>query len=42
VPIKPGAYPLYVGNVPLAVGRPIGESGVQTEGKFMMGEILVR
>jgi len=42
VPIKPGAYPLYVGNVPLAVGRPIGESGVQTEGKFTLGEILVR
>ncbi len=42
VPIKPGAYPLYVGNVPLAVGRPIGESGVQTEGKFIMGEMLVR
>ena len=42
VPIKPGAYPLYVGNVPLAVGRPIGESGVQAEGKFTLGEILVR
>ena len=42
VPIKPGAYPLYVGNVPLAVGRPIGESGVQTEGKFILGEMLVR
>ena len=42
VPIKPGAYPLYVGNVPLAVGRPIGESGVQTEGKFTLGKILVR
>lgn len=42
VPIKPGAYPLYVGNVPLAVGRPIGESGVQADGKFTMGEMLVR
>ena len=42
VPIKPGAYPLYVGNVPLAVGRPIGESGVQTEGSFIFGEIVVR
>ena len=41
VPIKPGAYPLYVGNVPLAVGRPIGESGVQKEGKFTLGGILV-
>ena len=42
VPIKPGAYPLYVGNVPLAVGRPIGESGVQTEGNYILGEIVVR
>ena len=42
VPIRPGTYPLYVGNVPLAVGRPIGESGVQIEGKFIMGELLVR
>ena len=42
VPIKPGAYPLYVGNVPLAVGRPIGESGVQTEGNYIFGEIVVR
>ena len=41
VPIKPGAYPLYVGNVPLAVGRPIGESGVQVEGNFVFGEIVV-
>ena len=42
VPIKPGVYPLYVGNVPLAVGRPIGESGVQAEGNFVFGEIVVR
>lgn len=42
VPIKPGAYPLYVGNVPLAVGRPIGESGMQTEGNYIFGEIVVR
>jgi hypothetical protein len=42
VPIKPGAYPLYVGNVPLAVGRPIGESGVQVEGNYIFGKILVR
>ena len=42
VPIKPGVYPLYVGNVPLAVGRPIGESGVQVEGNFVFGEIVVR
>ena len=42
VPIKPGVYPLYVGNVPLAVGRPIGESGVQTEGNYIFGEIVVR
>ena len=42
VPIKPGGYPLYVGNVPLAVGRPIGASGVQTEGRFTFGRIKVR
>lgn len=41
VPIKPGEYQLYVGNVPLAVGRPIGESGVQTGGKFVFGRIVV-
>ena len=42
VPIKPGVYPLYVGNVPLAVGRPIGESGAQTQGQFTYGSIKVR
>ena len=42
VPIKPGIYPLYVGNVPLAVGRPIGEAGVQAKGNFVFGEIVVR
>ena len=42
VPIKPGIYPLYVGNVPLAVGRPIGESGVQTQGQFIFRSIKVR
>ena len=42
VPIKPGAYPLYVGNVPLAVGRPIGEAGVQENGKTTFGTIKVR
>ena len=42
VPIKPGIYPLYVGNVPLAVGRPIGESGVQAKGNFVFGQIVVR
>ena len=41
VPIKPGIYPLYVGNVPLAVGRPIGEAGVQTQGKFVFGRLIV-
>ena len=41
VPIKPGTYELYVGNVPLAVGRPIGESGVQTDGKFVFGRVVV-
>ena len=42
VPIKPGIYPLYVGNVPLAVGRPIGESGVQEQGKYIFGTIKIR
>lgn len=42
VPIKPGAYPVYVGNVPLAVGRPIGESGVQAEGQSTFGKINVK
>ena len=42
VPIKPGVYPLYVGNVPLSVGRPIGESGVQAQGNYVLGEIVVR
>ena len=42
VPIKPGVYPLYVGNVPLAVGRPIGEAGVQRQGKFVFGTIAVQ
>ena len=42
VPIKPGVYPLYVGTVPLAVGRPIGESGVQVKGNYAFGEIVVR
>lgn len=42
VPIKPGNYPLYVGNVPLSLGRPIGEAGVQTAGKYVISEITVR
>ena len=42
VPIKPGTFPLYVGNVPLALGRPMGEAGVQTTGNFIIGEISVR
>lgn len=42
VPIKPGSYPFYVGNVPLAVGRPIGESGVQAKGKSAFGRFNVR
>ena len=42
VPIKPGNYPLYVGNVPLSVGRPMGEAGVQTQGKYVISEIKVR
>ena len=42
VPIKPGNYKFYVGNVPLAVGRPIGESGVQAKGKFTFGTFDVQ
>ena len=42
VPIRPGNYPLYVGNVPFSVGRPTGESGVQTKGKFLFGKITVQ
>lgn len=41
VPIKPGNYPLYVGNVPLSLGRPMGEAGVQTTGKYVISAISV-
>ena len=41
VPIKPGNYEFYVGNVPLAVGRPIGESGPQMRGKSVLGAFQV-
>jgi len=37
VPIRPGTYDLYVGNVPLAVGRP----GVQATGKYVLGRFIV-
>ena len=42
VPIKPGDYELYVGNVPSALGRPIGEGGKQKKGKFALGQFFVR
>ena len=42
VPIKPGKYRFYVGNVPSAVGRPIGEAGIQEEGKFVFGHFMVK
>ena len=42
VPIKPGKYKFYVGNVPSAVGRPIGEAGIQEEGKFAFGNFVVK
>lgn len=42
VPIKPGNYPLYVGNVPLSLGRPMGQAGVQTTGKYVISKIKVR
>ena len=41
VPIKPGDYGFYVGNVPLAVGRPMGEAGIQTAGQFVLGKFIV-
>lgn len=41
VPIKPGFYEFYVGNVPLAIGRPMGESGSQAEGKSVVGTFRV-
>ena len=42
VPIKPGKYELYVGNVPSALGRPMGEAGIQKNGKFVIGNFDVR
>ena len=42
VPIKPGSFDLYVGNVPSAVGRPIGEAGIQIEGKYVLGRFSVQ
>ena len=41
VPIRPGIYDLYVGNVPLAVGRPIGEAGAQASGRSALGRLVV-
>ena len=42
VPIKPGSYQFYVGNVPSAVGKPIGQSGIQKAGKYVFGKFIVR
>tara|TARA_Y100000996_G_scaffold410674_1_gene393479 strand:+ start:12557 stop:13042 length:486 start_codon:yes stop_codon:yes gene_type:complete len=42
VPIKPGNYELYVGNVPSMLGRPIGEAGIQKSGKFVIGKFSVQ
>ena len=42
VPIKPGNYELYVGNVPSVLGRPMGEAGIQKNGKFVIGNFNVR
>jgi hypothetical protein len=41
VPIRPGAYDLDVGNVPIVAGRPIGEAGVQGTGKHLRGRFVV-
>ena len=42
VPIKPGDYELYIGNVPSALGRPMGEAGIQENGKFVLGKFKVQ
>ena len=42
VPIKPGSYQLYVGNVPSAVRRPIGEAGIQRQAKYILGHFIVQ
>ena len=42
VPIRPGLFELYVGNVPSALGRPIGQAGLQKGGKFVLGRFKVR
>ena len=42
VPIKPGIYQLYIGNVPSVLGRPIGEAGIQKKGKSVFGRVLVQ
>ncbi len=42
VPIKPGDYELYIGNVPSALGRPMGEAGMQENGKFVLGKFKVQ
>ena len=42
VPIKPGNYELYIGNVPSALGRPMGEAGIQENGKFVLGKFKVQ
>jgi len=42
VPIKPGDYEIYIGNVPSALGRPMGEAGMQEDGKFVYGKFNVR
>jgi hypothetical protein len=41
VPIRLGTYDLYVGNVPIVAGRPIGEAGVQATGKHVLGRFIV-
>ncbi len=42
VPIKAGSYYLYVGNVPSSLGKPIGEAGIQKDGKYALGRFTVR
>ena len=42
VPIKPGSYEFYVGNVPLSVGRPMGDSGLESQSNSVFGNFIVK
>ena len=38
---KTGKFPSVRGQCTLAVGRPMGEAGVQAKGKFTIGSLIV-